>query len=125
MRVLHVAKVTGIAGAENHLLVLLPALRALGVDAEVVLLQEPGRPVAQLVRAFLAAGVPTFELAINMDLDPWLVGRLARLVRSRGARAVHTHGVHADCTAGCACRDWMACCYCRRATMMTASGACG
>ena len=96
MRVLHVAKVTGIAGAENHLLALLPALRALGVDAEVVLLQEPGRPVAQLVRAFLAAGVPTFELAINMDLDPWLVGRLARLVRSRGAHAVHTHGVHAD-----------------------------
>lgn len=96
MRVLHVAKVTGIAGAENHLLALLPALRALDVDAEVVLLQEPGRPVAQLVRAFLAAGVPTFELAINMDLDPWLVGRLARLVRSRGAHAVHTHGVHAD-----------------------------
>ena len=96
MRVLHVAKVTGIAGAENHLLALLPALRALGVDAEVVLLQEPGRPVAKLVRAFLAAGVPTFELAINMDLDPWLVGRLARLVRSRGAHAVHTHGVHAD-----------------------------
>ena len=96
MRVLHVAKVTGIAGAENHLLALLPALRALGVDAEVVLLQEPRRPVAQLVRAFLAAGVPTFELAINMDLDPWLVGRLARLVRSRGAHAVHTHGVHAD-----------------------------
>ena len=96
MRVLHVAKVTGIAGAENHLLALLPALRALGVDAEVVLLQEPGRPVAQLVRAFLANGVPTFELAINMDLDPWLVGRLARLVRSRGAHAVHTHGVHAD-----------------------------
>ena len=96
MRVLHVAKVTGIAGAENHLLALLPALRALGVDAEVVLLQEPGRPVAQLVRAFLTAGVPTFELAINMDLDPWLVGRLARLVRSRGAHAVHTHGVHAD-----------------------------
>ena len=96
MRVLHVAKVTGIAGAENHLLALLPALRALGVDAEVVLLQEPGRPVAQLVRAFLAAGVPTFELAINMDLDPWLVGRLARLVRSRGAHAMHTHGVHAD-----------------------------
>ena len=96
MRVLHVAKVTGIAGAENHLLALLPALRALGVDAEVALLQEPGRPVAQLVRAFLAAGVPTFELAINMDLDPWLVGRLARLVRSRGAHAMHTHGVHAD-----------------------------
>ena len=96
MRVLHVAKVTGIAGAENHLLALLPALRALGVDAEVVLLQEPGRPVAQLVRAFLNAGVPTFELAITMDLDPWLVGRLARLVRSRGAHAVHTHGVHAD-----------------------------
>ena len=96
MRVLHVAKATGIAGAENHLLALLPALRALGVDAEVVLLQEPRRPVAPLVRAFLAAGVPTFELAINMDLDPWLVGRLARLVRSRGAHAVHTHGVHAD-----------------------------
>ena len=96
MRILHIAKVTGIAGAENHLLVLLPELRALGVDAEVVLLQEPGRPVAQLVHALLAAGVPTFELAINMDIDPWLVGRLARLVRSREPHGVHTHGVHAD-----------------------------
>ena len=66
------------------------------MDAEVVLLQEPGRPVAQLVRAFLAAGVPTYELAINMDIDPWLVGRLARLVRSREPHGVHTHGVHAD-----------------------------
>ena len=31
-----------------------------------------------------------------MDIDPWLVGRLARLVRSREPHGVHTHGVHAD-----------------------------
>ena len=57
MRVLHVAKVTGIAGAENHLLALLPACTApatrtsdpprLGVAAD---------PALELLAEFCALG---------------------------------------------------------------------
>jgi hypothetical protein len=33
MKVVHVHKLTGISGSENHLLALLPALRAADIDA--------------------------------------------------------------------------------------------
>ncbi len=41
MRVQHVIKVTGVAGAERHLLTLIPGLRARGVDARLLALVEP------------------------------------------------------------------------------------
>ena len=45
-RALHVAKVAGISGSENHLLLLLPALREQGFDVELVkLLARAGVPV--------------------------------------------------------------------------------
>src|SRR4029079_14352409 len=54
-RVLHVVKVAGISGAENHLLLLLPALRDYGWDVEAVMLHE-GEPGAEEVAARLEAG---------------------------------------------------------------------
>ena len=40
MRVVHVSKVAGIAGSERHLLSLLPALRAAGIDARMIVLED-------------------------------------------------------------------------------------
>ena len=57
-RVLHVVKVAGISGAENHLLLLLPALRDRGWDVAAVMLHE-GEPGAEDFAARLEAdGVP-------------------------------------------------------------------
>ena len=32
MRVVHIHKISGVSGSENHLLALLPALRSAGID---------------------------------------------------------------------------------------------
>jgi hypothetical protein len=42
VKVLHLVKVEGVGGAEQHLLTLLPALRQSGIDARVLSLDAGG-----------------------------------------------------------------------------------
>jgi glycosyltransferase involved in cell wall biosynthesis len=96
MQILHVIKATGIAGAERHLLLLLPALRARGVDARLLLLEEAARPQDALSAAMRAQDVPTERRVMRRHLDlsltPWLVGRL----RAERPSLVHAHLSHAQ-----------------------------
>ncbi len=94
--VVHLSKVTGIAGSENHLLALLPGLRARGVDARLWLLVEPGKPVQELIDRASALGIPTTRLTIRHDADITLIWRLARLLHRERPAIVHTHLIHAD-----------------------------
>jgi len=94
--VLHIVKVTGIAGAENHLLTLLPGLQAHGVPISVLLLTEPNRPMDNYAGRLIAAGIPTRQWPIRGNLDSLLVTRLTRLFHAEQPRAVHTHLIHAD-----------------------------
>ncbi len=96
LRVVHLSKVTGIAGSENHLLALLPGLRARDVDARLWLLVEPGKPVQELINRASALGIPTTRLTIRHDADITLIWRLARLLRRERPSIVHTHLIHAD-----------------------------
>lgn len=96
MRVVHLSKVTGIAGSENHLLALLPGLRAHGVDAHLWLLAEPGNPTELLVAQAQTLNIPVTRLIIRHDADFTLVWRLARLLRREQPDIVHTHLIHAD-----------------------------
>jgi len=96
IRVVHLSKVTGIAGSENHLLALLPGLRNRGIDARLWLLVEPGKPVNELFAQASALGIPTTRLTIHHDADITLVWRLARLLRRERPAIVHTHLIHAD-----------------------------
>ena len=96
MRVVHLSKVTGVAGSENHLLTLLPGLRSRGVDVRLCLLVEPGRPVQEMVAQTTAMGVPTTRLTIRHDADITLLWRLARLLRQEQPDILHTHLIHAD-----------------------------
>jgi glycosyltransferase involved in cell wall biosynthesis len=95
-RVLHVQKVSGIAGSEAHLLTLLPRLRALGVRPAMLALQGPEGGAEGFVERMRAAGVPAETMPIRGDADPGLPLRLARHVRRAGFDAVHTHLLHAD-----------------------------
>lgn len=94
--VLHITKVTGIAGSENHLLTLLAGLREHDVDARFLLLVEPGNPVEDLMAAAAARGIPAEREIIRGNLDPTLIPRLVRRLRQMRPDIVHTHLFHAD-----------------------------
>ncbi|NJL93917.1 MAG: glycosyltransferase [Anaerolineae bacterium] len=58
MVILHIIRATGLAGAEKHLLTLLPGLREQGVDARLLLWVAPGIPADEIVEAAQACGIP-------------------------------------------------------------------
>ncbi len=94
--VLHLTKITQIAGSENHLLALLTGLRRFGVDARALLLVEPDRPMDDYLAQAAARGIPAERVVIHRDLDPALYPRLWRSIRAARPDVVHTHLLHAD-----------------------------
>ena len=95
-RVLHLIKVTSIAGAETHLLTLLPGLRAQGFDARLLVLVEPGKPMHDFLQLAAERDVPAESVVIQRDLAPHLVPHLRDRFRASAPRIIHTHLQHAD-----------------------------
>jgi glycosyltransferase involved in cell wall biosynthesis len=96
VRVLHVAKVAGISGSENHLLLLLPALAEHGFDVELVMLHEGEPGAAELATRLESAGVSVERVRLAAAASPRGFTRLLRIIRSRRPEILHTHLVHAD-----------------------------
>jgi glycosyltransferase involved in cell wall biosynthesis len=93
--VLHTTKVQGIGGAEQHLLALLPALRAEGIDARFLSL-DGGLDADRFHRALDERDVPYERVRCGFDLSPRLAVQVARSIRRLAPDLVHTHMVHAD-----------------------------
>jgi glycosyltransferase involved in cell wall biosynthesis len=96
MRCIHVLKATGIAGAETHLLALLPALRMRGAESSVVLLEDPRRPQDELRGRFEQAGVPVQTVSIRRHVDPALTVRLRALLAREPFDVLHAHLPHGE-----------------------------
>src|SRR5829696_2904525 len=96
MKVLHCIKATRISGAERHLLILLSALRARGIDAQLVLLVEPQNLMTEMIHLAEKRGIPTQRLIIYQDLDVMVIRRLKQVFRAAKPDVVHTHLIHAD-----------------------------
>ncbi len=94
MRVLHVQRVSGIGGSERHLLSLLPALVARGIDARMCVLSFAD--AHRFVEPMVAAGVPVSTIPAGPDVNPLVVARLARQIRALRPDIVHTHLIHGD-----------------------------
>jgi glycosyltransferase involved in cell wall biosynthesis len=94
MKVVHLIKATHIAGAERHLLTLLPGLAARGIDLRVLLLHPPGNTVDAFVDAL--APIPVERIEIRRHLDPSLVGKLRARLGALQPDIAHTHLIHAD-----------------------------
>jgi glycosyltransferase involved in cell wall biosynthesis len=90
MRVAHVHRMRGIGGSERHLLTLLPALAARGIEPVFVGLDDPAWDPSDF---YGALRVPSVRISAPRDLDPLLTSRLMRVL---DADIVHTHLVHAD-----------------------------
>ena len=93
MRVLHVHRIGGIGGSERHLLTLLPALAARGLDVRFLGLDDPSRAPDPFYEEL---AVPYERTAAARDVDATLALRVARAVRRARPDIVHTHLVHAD-----------------------------
>lgn len=87
LKVVHVHRIRGIGGSERHLLTLLPALRALGVDATFAGLDDlDGWDPQPFYDELGRTGVPFSRRSTARGLPSALAG----------ADLVHTHLVHAD-----------------------------
>ncbi|MCX6026771.1 MAG: glycosyltransferase family 4 protein [Chloroflexi bacterium] len=78
IRALHLLKATGIAGAETHLLALLPALREFDVTSALLIMEDPRLPQSEFAARAEAVGVPTACVPIAAHIDPFVVRRLRR-----------------------------------------------
>lgn len=95
-RIIHLSKMTGAAGSEGHLLVLLDGLRRRGLDVQLWILVEPDTPMQAYAEQVEACGIPTRRLVIQRDFDPSLWRQLVVLFRQAQPDIVHTHLLHAD-----------------------------
>jgi len=96
VRILHVHKLTGISGSEGHLLALLPALRAAGVDARFLGLDVPGTDAPLFYERLDEQGVPNRRVRCGPDVSPRMARDVVRAVRAERPDLLHTHLVHAD-----------------------------
>jgi glycosyltransferase involved in cell wall biosynthesis len=93
LRVVHVHRIRGIGGSERHLLTLLPALRAHGIDPVFVGLDDPAGTLAPFYAELDADAV---RVPCPRDVDPRLLLDLRTALRKLAPDVVHTHLVHAD-----------------------------
>jgi glycosyltransferase involved in cell wall biosynthesis len=96
MKVIHVIKVTSIAGAENHLLVLVAGLRARQIDAQIIMLTEPNKPMIDFITAAKQREIPIRSVVIRRMIDFSLIQLLRDFFREAKPDIVHTHLQHAD-----------------------------
>jgi glycosyltransferase involved in cell wall biosynthesis len=95
LKVLHLTKVRGIGGAEQHLLALLPALRARGIDATFLSL-DAGVDADRFHGALDDRDIPWRRVPCGFDVSPRLAAAVMRVVADERPDLVHTHMVHAD-----------------------------
>lgn len=96
MHVVHISKVTGIAGSEGHLLTLLPSLAYSGITITMIVLDTPDRAGGEFCSTMQSCGVSTIRIPIRSHFDLVVVRRLAHELRRLRPDVVHTHLVHAD-----------------------------
>jgi glycosyltransferase involved in cell wall biosynthesis len=95
--------VQGVGGAERHLLELLPALRARGIDARFLSL-DAGVDADRFHDALLERDVPLERVPCGRDVSPGLARAVLRATRGTAPDLVHTHMVHADVYSSLAAR---------------------
>ncbi len=103
LRVVHLLKATGIAGAETHLLALLPALRQHEVDCALIIMEDPRRPQDEFSARAEALGIPATRVPIRAHLDSGVAARIRHAILALERRTaqgpfdlLHAHLPHAE-----------------------------
>lgn len=97
MRVAHIIKTQGIAGAERHLLDLLPGLQQRGVDVRLIVLDLDIDDPNPFADAMAATGVHVKRLELRgRFIDTSMTARIAERLTAFEADIVHNHLIHAE-----------------------------
>lgn len=97
MRAVHIIKTRGIAGAERHLLDLLPGLQRRGVSTRLLVLDDDIDNPNPFADAMTAAGVYVKRMALHRrPIDPSMNARIAERLTAYEADIVHNHLIHAE-----------------------------
>jgi len=96
VKVLHIQRIGGIGGSERHVLELLPALRARGIEARFLGLDDTNAAPEPFYSALAERDISFERLPCRRDVDPQLALRVVRAVGQASPDIVHTHLVHAD-----------------------------
>jgi glycosyltransferase involved in cell wall biosynthesis len=95
-RVLHVMRTSNVGGCENHLRALLPQLRALGWELDLLIPSPRPRVIRELAKDLAEGCRKVIVTPMSRDLSPSLALRIGKLLRSGEYQLVHSHLVHAD-----------------------------
>ena len=98
IRILHISKMKGVSGSENHLLTLLAHLDKSRFEVELCILAESDHiPLLQNYASQLeAAGVHVVFQKMRRHIDERLIGNLCAYIKRKQIQIVHTHLIHAD-----------------------------
>ncbi len=95
-KVIHVVKASGVAGYENHLRDLLPALQAQAIQCHLALLHPADADLSEYVHHFRSNHVQVTLLSMHRHFDPAIIRQLRALIDKFKPDVVHLHGIHAD-----------------------------
>ena len=95
IRIVHIIKVKGVSGAENHLLTLLPKLGR-EMQVHLILLVEEKNPMTEFVSDFKRHGIKVTRIVINHHFDFPVIWKIYYLIKKIRPHIVHTHLFHSD-----------------------------
>jgi glycosyltransferase involved in cell wall biosynthesis len=96
VKVVHLHKMTGISGSENHLLQLLTRLDPERFRAVLLILTAGNELDGSYVEALRQHGIRVVRMPIRADVDPLFSIRLIGWLRHEAPAILHTHLIHGD-----------------------------
>jgi len=96
MKIIHIFKISGIAGSENHLLTLLPALKDKGLDIVVIMMENPKLLVDEFYQKLKSVGIKVYRVKIKFNLSILVFNKVKNILKTENPNIVHTHLIHGD-----------------------------
>ncbi|MGY6562481.1 MAG: glycosyltransferase family 4 protein [Luteibaculaceae bacterium] len=98
MKILHTQKINKIAGSENYLLNILPALKKRGIEISFLILCEKGELEHTLIfkEKLEQMEIPVYTVEFKEKLFPLALGSINGVIKRVKPDIVNTHLIHAD-----------------------------